>query len=68
MKFTFAPKTVLCRTFRCATLAGPAVLGPYRRAEAAVACAASTAGQSYHPGAAAGQDYHPGATAGACNG
>ena len=67
MKLTFAPKTVVCRTYRCATLAGPAALGPYRRAEAAVACAASAAGRNYHTGAAAGQDYHTGASAGACN-
>jgi hypothetical protein len=58
MKRTFSPKTFAARSFRCASLAGAAVLGPYRTAKAQLA----------GTGAVAGKDFHTGATTGQCNG
>lgn len=58
MKQTFAPKTLAARSFRCVTLGGPVVLGPYRTADA----------QATSTGATIGQDHHTGATAGLANG
>lgn len=56
MKRTFTPKTFAARSFRCATLAGPAVLGPYRTANAQAACAGAVAGKDFHAGATIGQN------------
>lgn len=68
MKLTFAPKTFAPRSLRCATLAGPAVLGPYRMADAQAACTGAAAGEEFLAGATIGQDQHSGAMAGLCNG
>jgi hypothetical protein len=68
MKLTFAPKTFAARSLRCATLAGPAVLGPYRRDDAQAVCTGAVAGEDFRAGATIGQDYHTGATTGLCNG
>ena len=68
MKLTFAPRTFAARSFRCVTLVGPAVLGPYRAADAQTVCTGAAAGENFHTGATIGQDYHTGATAGSCNG
>ena len=68
MKLTFAAKTYAARSFRCATLVGPAVLGPYRADEAEVACCSAAAGDHFQPGADVGQDYNAGTTAGLCHG
>jgi hypothetical protein len=67
MKLTFAPKTFAARSFRCITLAGPAVFRPYRTESGQTFSAGAAAGSSFHTGAALGQDYHHGATAGLCN-
>ena len=67
MKLTFAQKTLAARSFRSATLAGPAVLGPYRSADAQVACAGAAVGNDFHTGATIGQNYHTGATTGLCH-
>jgi hypothetical protein len=64
MKLTFAAKTFTVRSFRSATLAGPAVLGPYRPAEGDTFRPGAAVGEAYHPGAAGGQHYHAGAAAG----
>ena len=68
MKLTFALKTFGAKSFRCATLAGPVVLGPYFAVSAQTACTGALAGKDFHTGAAIGQDYHTGTTAGLCNG
>lgn len=68
MKLTFAPRTLAARSLRCVTLAGPAVLGPYRTADAQAACAGATAGKEFLAGTTIGQDHHSGATTGLCNG
>ncbi len=64
MKLTFAPKTFAARSFRCVTLGGPVVLGPYRYDEAEPACTGAAAGGEFCTGAVIGQDYHSGAEAG----
>jgi hypothetical protein len=68
MKSTFAPKTLAARSFRCVTLAGPVVLGPYRAAEPQSVATGAVAGEDFQAGAIIGQDYHAGATAGLSNG
>ena len=68
MKQTFAPKTFAARSFRCVTLGGPVVLGPYRTADAQPASTGAAAGKLFRTGATIGQDYHAGATAGLSNG
>jgi hypothetical protein len=67
MKLTFAPKTFAARSFRCTTLAGPAVFRPYRTDSGQTFSTGVAAGSNYHTGATIGQDYQPGATAGLCN-
>lgn len=67
MKLTFASETFAAKSFRSATLAGSAVLGPYRADEAQAACAGAVAGEDFHAGATVGQDYRAGATAGLCH-
>jgi hypothetical protein len=68
MKLTFAFKTFAARSFRCVTLAGPAVARPYRLVAGQAACSGAIASEAACSGAIAGQDHHAGATKGQCNG
>jgi hypothetical protein len=68
MKLTFAPRTSAARSFRCVTLGGPVVLGPYRMAEAQPAATGAAASEHSRTGATVGQDYHAGASAGVSHG
>jgi hypothetical protein len=67
MKLTFTEKTFTARSFRCATLTGTPMLGPYRVAKAQMAGSGAAAGQDFHTGATIGQHYCTGATTGLCN-
>jgi len=68
MKLTFAQKTFAAGSFRCAAIAGPVVLRPYRTVDAQAACSGAVAGKDFHTGTTIGQDSHTGATTGLCNG
>ncbi|MCE5269053.1 MAG: hypothetical protein LLG00_14355 [Planctomycetaceae bacterium] len=55
MKRTFGQRTLIARTFRCLTLAGLKLRGPFRVANAQTFGTGATQGQHSHSGAAAGQ-------------